>query len=197
MFCTANTIDGGELMAVLEIKVLPDPILSRVAANVEVVDDPICRLMDDMAETMYQAPGVGLAAPQVGQSIRVIVADPTAGEGEKQLLQIVNPVIVERSGTIQWEEGCLSVPGIQEEVERSEKVVVEGLGRDGQPLRVEAEGLLAVILQHEIDHLDGKVFVDRLNRFRRKLALRRYDRIHAGELEEDAPQTQKQLRVDG
>jgi len=155
-------------MALLEILTYPDPKLRRVAEPVEEVDDEIRQLVDDMAETMYAAPGVGLAAPQVGVSKRVFVVD-TAGEGEDaNLMVFINPRFLEKDGEIAWEEGCLSFPGIHEEVVRPGHVVVEALDRDGERFELEAEGLFAVALQHENDHLDGVLIVDHVSYFKKR-----------------------------
>ncbi len=160
-------------MALLPILRYPDPRLHLKAKPVEKVDDGIRRLVDDMAETMYEAPGIGLAAIQVNVQKRVIVVD--VSEDKSSLMALINPVIVERRGEQTCEEGCLSVPDIYEKVTRAEAVTVEALGRDGKAFRIEADGLLAVCIQHEIDHLDGKVFVEylsslKLNRIKTKLA---------------------------
>ena len=160
-------------MALLPIRRFPDPRLHTVAAPVAEVDDTIRRLIDDMAETMYEAPGIGLAATQVDVHRRVVVID--VSEERTELLALVNPVIVARSGEQVCEEGCLSVPGVYDKVSRAERVTVEALDRQGKPFSLDAEGLLAVCIQHEIDHLDGKVFVEYLsllkqNRIKTKLA---------------------------
>ena len=160
-------------MALLPILRFPDPRLHTVAAPVAEVDDTIRRLIDDMAETMYEAPGIGLAATQVDVHRRVVVID--VSEERTELLALVNPVIVARSGEQVCEEGCLSVPGVYDKVSRAEQVTVEALDRDGKPFSLEADGLLAVCIQHEIDHLDGKVFVEYLsllkqNRIKTRLA---------------------------
>lgn len=162
-------------MARLEILTFPDPRLARKSTPVETVDDTIRQLIDDMFETMYAAEGVGLAAPQVGVTKRLIVVDcaqkhDEAGKLiESQPIAVVNPLITHKEGQIVWEEGCLSVPEYTDDVDRAAKVVCEGLDRDGKPLRIEAEGLLAVCLQHEIDHLEGVLFVDRLSRLKQSL----------------------------
>ena len=163
-------------MALLPILTYPDPRLAQKSTPVEKVDDEIKQLIDSMFETMYQAEGVGLAAPQVGVTKRIIVVDCGTREKEEpaplspvQPYAIVNPEVVERDGKISWEEGCLSVPGYTDEVERAAKVVVKGLNREGEELRIEAEGLLAVCLQHEIDHLEGVLFVDRLSRLKQSM----------------------------
>ena len=172
-------------MAILPIYEVPHPILKQVARPVAVVDDRVRRLLDDMAETMYAAPGIGLAAPQVGVSERMIVtAVPIRGgvseedeadeDGTKRhLTALVNPVIVEREGEVVCEEGCLSVPDVTIDVDRWDRIVVEALDRDGEPIRFEALGFYAVVFQHEIDHLDGKTLVDRLSSLKRTLYLKK------------------------
>ncbi|MBC2729900.1 peptide deformylase [Thiobacillus sp.] len=159
-------------MARLDILHYPDARLHTVAKPVAVVDDRIRTLVDDMAETMYAAPGIGLAATQVDVHERVIVID--VSETHDQLRVFINPEIVAQSGTEESEEGCLSVPGIFDKVTRAERVTVRALDRDGKPFELDADGLLAVCIQHEMDHLLGKVFVDYLsslkrNRIRTKL----------------------------
>jgi peptide deformylase len=153
-------------MALLNILRYPDPRLYKKAAPVKAVDASIRSLVRDMAETMYAAPGVGLAATQVDVHKRVIVID--ASETRDQLLVLINPEIVAKEGLQYCEEGCLSVPGIFEPVERAERVTVRALGVDGNPFTLEAEKLLAVCIQHEMDHLEGKVFVDYLSRLKQK-----------------------------
>jgi len=163
-------------MAVREIRLLGDPVLRKVAEPVETVDDEVRRLMDDMLETMYDADGVGLAAPQIGESRRVIVID--IRDPDVPPFGLVNPVIVERSEELaRGEEGCLSIPGLAEIVERPASVVVEALDRDGNPTRIEAEGLLARALQHEVDHLDGILFFDRVSPLKRNMLLKRWRKI--------------------
>ncbi len=152
-------------MAVLSILRYPDPRLHRVAEPVRAVDDEVRRLVRDMAETMYAAPGVGLAATQVDVHRRVVVID--VSEARDQLRVFVNPEIVGHSADSKvYEEGCLSVPGIYEEVERPDRVTVRALDENGQPFTLEADGLLAVCIQHEIDHLNGRVFVQYLSRLK-------------------------------
>ena len=148
-------------MALLTILNYPDPRLHKIAAPVEKVDDNIRRLVRDMAETMYAAPGIGLAATQVDVHKRVIVIDIT--EDKSHLQVFINPSIIKSGGSQDYEEGCLSVPGIYESVTRAERVTVEALDADGKPFTLEAEGLLAVCIQHEMDHLLGKVFVEYLS----------------------------------
>jgi peptide deformylase len=151
-------------MAILSILHYPDERLHTVARPVTAVDSRIRRLIDDMAETMYAAPGIGLAATQVNIHEQVIVID--VSEEKNRLMAFVNPRIIQGCGTRDYEEGCLSVPGIYETVRRAEKVTVEALDRDGQPFVLEADGLLAVCIQHEIDHLHGKVFVEYLSQLK-------------------------------
>ena len=153
-------------MALLPILHYPDPRLHKVAAPIQQVDDEVRRLAADMAETMYDAPGIGLAATQVDVHRRLIVID--ISEAHDQLITLINPRILDLSADLQeCEEGCLSVPGIYDEVERPARVEVEALGLDGKPFRLKADGLLAVCVQHEMDHLEGIVFVDHLSRLKR------------------------------
>lgn len=151
-------------MAILKILHYPDPRLRSVAQPVARVDDEIRTLVTNMAETMYQAPGIGLAAIQVDVAKRVVVID--ISEQRNALKVFINPEIIERDGVQVSEEGCLSVPGIFDEVERASHIRARALNQDGAPFEIEAEGLLAVCIQHEIDHLDGKVFVDYLSRLK-------------------------------
>ena len=153
-------------MALLPILHYPDPRLHKVAAPIEKVDDEVRRLAADMAETMYDAPGIGLAATQVDVHRRMIVID--ISETHDRLITLINPRILHLSSEAQeCEEGCLSVPGIYDNVERPAEVEVEALGLDGKLFRIKADGLLAVCVQHEIDHLEGIVFVDHLSRLKR------------------------------
>ena len=142
-------------MAVLPLKYVGEKVLRRKAARVAEIDKPLERLLDDMVETMYAAQGIGLAGPQIGVSRRIIVVD--AGDGP---LQLVNPRIVDHKGRAIGTEGCLSIPSIYGEVERWKDVVVKALNAKGEPVAYEASGLFAVVLQHEIDHLDGRLFTD-------------------------------------
>src|SRR5574343_1152102 len=151
-------------MALLPILRYPDPRLKKVAAPVAKVDDSIRRLARDMAETMYEAPGIGLAATQVDVHKQVVVIDTS--EDKSDLRVFVNPRIVTRDGAKEGEEGCLSVPGIYDKVERAERVTVQYVDLDGKEQTLEAEGLLAVCIQHELDHLTGKVFVDYLSQLK-------------------------------
>jgi peptide deformylase len=153
-------------MAILDILHFPDARLRNVAKPVEQVDDGVRRLIDDMFETMYEAPGIGLAAIQVNVAKRVIVID--VSDDRSAPLALVNPEILERHGVEEMDEGCLSVPGIYETVQRADRIRFRALDRDGNPFEREADGLLAVCIQHEIDHLDGKLFVDYLSSLKRQ-----------------------------
>jgi len=154
-------------MMIREVKTFPDKVLRIKAEPVEKIDEEITALLDDMAETMYAQKGVGLAAPQVGVSKRVIVLDPTAGEQPDSLMKIINPEILASDGEQLGEEGCLSVPGEYESVRRAEKITLKALTPDGQEFTMEAEGYLARIFQHEIDHLNGVLFIDRLPSYKK------------------------------
>jgi peptide deformylase len=151
-------------MALLPILRFPDPRLKKIAMPVAEIDDSIRVLITDMAETMYEAPGIGLAATQVDEHIRVVVID--VSEDRNDLRVFINPVLEECTGLQTGEEGCLSVPGVSEKVDRGERVVVRYLDADGKSQVLEAEGLLAVCIQHEIDHLNGRVFVDHLSQLK-------------------------------
>lgn len=151
-------------MTVRTILHYPDPRLRRQARPVVEVNDQVRQLVDDMAETMYQAPGIGLAAIQVNEAWRIVVID--FSESRDQLHVFINPEILYREGEQEREEGCLSVPGIYEPVIRANRIRVRALNRDGKPFELDTEGLLATCIQHEIDHLDGKVFVDYLSRLK-------------------------------
>lgn len=158
-------------MALLPVLKYPDPRLHKIAAKVERVDDQVRSLIRDMAETMYAAPGIGLAATQVDVHRRIIVID--ISETRDQLRTFINPEILDKSGEAEWEEGCLSVPGIYEKVTRAQRVKVTSLDAEGKPYTLEAEDLLAVCIQHEMDHLEGKVFVERLSRLKQQRILSR------------------------
>ena len=153
-------------MALLPILHYPDPRLHKVATPVVVVDDRIRKLVTDMAETMYAAPGIGLAATQVDVHERVIVID--ISEARDQLQAFINPEIVESSGEAETEEGCLSVPGFFDKVRRAERIKVHAVNTAGESFTLETDGLLAVCIQHEIDHLEGKVFVEYLSRLKQQ-----------------------------
>jgi peptide deformylase len=160
-------------MALLEILKYPDPRLSKVARPVSNVTDATVQLISDMLETMYAAPGVGLAATQVGVLQRIVVLDVDHENPRTNVYKLVNPVITHSEGQLVWEEGCLSVVDFTAEVRRAEHVQVVALDEHGKERTIEAEGLLAVALQHEIDHLDGKLFIDRISRLKRDLYTRR------------------------
>ena len=155
-----------EIMAKLKILEFPDPRLRTKATPVETVDDELRRLIGDMFETMYEAPGIGLAATQVDVHKRLLVADVSPDKSEPHVL--INPEILEKDGITVTDEGCLSVPGYYEEVERAQHIRVRFLDRDGEAREMEAEGLLAVCIQHEMDHLEGKLFVDYLSESKRQ-----------------------------
>jgi|SRR3990172_6668333 len=159
-------------MAILPILIYGAPALRQKARPVTAVDGAVQRLIDDMVETMYAAPGVGLAANQVGILQRVIVVNPTEGQEPEGLVAIINPEIVLAEGETVAEEGCLSIPDVREEVARPRRVVVKGIRRDEKPLELEAADLPARILQHEIDHLDGVLFIDRLSPAKKTLLKR-------------------------
>ncbi len=151
-------------MAILNILKYPDPKLHTIAKSVEMVDDEVRTFIDNMAETMYQAPGIGLAATQVDVHRRIIVID--ISEDRNNLKVFINPRLTKTEGVADHEEGCLSVPGIFDTVTRAEKITVDALDRDGNIFSLNAEGLLAVCIQHEMDHLEGKVFVEYLSQLK-------------------------------
>ena len=158
---------------ILDILKFPDPILRAPARPVEAITGETAELMQNMLETMYAAPGIGLAAPQVGVSQRIIVLDLDHENRGADVIKLANPVIREAEGEVVFEEGCLSVADFTAEVKRAERVAVTGYDENGEEVDIEAEGLLAVALQHEIDHLDGKLFIDRISRLKRDLYVRR------------------------
>jgi len=167
---------------ILDIKTFPDKVLRGKAEIVDKIDDEIRQLLSDMTETMYAAPGIGLAAPQVGVLKRVIVIDVTAGEEPGHLLKLINPEIINAEGEVIAEEGCLSIPGEFEIVCRNESVKVKAFNEDAEEILVEAEGLLSRALQHEIDHLNGTLFLDRLSGLKKEgLKKRIKKRINAGD----------------
>ncbi len=161
-------------MAIRDIVLYPDDVLETECDPVDEVDDSIRELVDDMVETMYDARGVGLAAPQIGITKRITVIDPTAGEEDGNLHVFINPEIVEAEGHLSWEEGCLSIPGVYEDVDRAANIKVRALDRSGEPFELEASELLAVCIQHEIDHLDGVLFLDHLSRLKRRIVVKKY-----------------------
>ena len=172
-------------MAKLTILEFPDPRLRIKAKPVDVVDDDLRALIDDMFETMYDAPGIGLAATQVDVHQRLLVADVSSDKDNPWVL--INPVILEKDGVEVTEEGCLSVPGYYEEVERAERIRVRYLDRDGREVESEFEGLLAVCVQHEMDHLDGKLFVDYLSEAKRQRIRKRLEKDRRYRVQEAPP----------
>jgi peptide deformylase len=160
-------------MKIRQICTFPDPVLKTRAEEVTDINGDLQVLIDDMGATMYKAPGLGLAANQVGELRRVIVFDVSPQDGPRDLQVIINPCITACEGELVHNEGCLSVLDYSAEVRRNSRVCVAGVDRHGKPISVEAEGLKAVVLQHEIDHLDGILFIDRLSRLKRGLYLRR------------------------
>lgn len=169
-------------MAILPVLLFPDPRLKRTSAPIEEITDEIRRLAADMLETMYDEPGIGLAAPQVGAAIRLIVVDTTWTEegADRSPLVLVNPEIVSREGLITWTEGCLSVPDYQAEVERAARVRLRARDLEGRAVEIDAEELQAVCFQHEIDHLDGILFIDHLSALRRGMILRKHNKTRRG-----------------
>ncbi|MBS3757687.1 MAG: peptide deformylase [Desulfobacterales bacterium] len=158
------------MVMVLEILTYPNELLRQPTKPVETIDEGIEEIIENMAETMYQAPGVGLAAIQAGIDKSIIIYDPEADAVKRDYNVLLNPKIISSAGeTISENEGCLSVPDIRSDVKRAETVVVEGLDRKGEPVRIDADGLLSVILQHEIDHLNGILFIDRISALKREL----------------------------
>ena len=155
------------------ILIYPEPVLKNRALEIDSIDLDVVTLVEDMEEAMYQAPGVGLAAPQVGCARRLILVDPTAGKESGNLLVVLNPVIVEREGKETDSEMCLSVPEISVDVPRSEKILIQGVNMDGKEIRIEAEGFLARIFQHEIDHLNGRVILDYASALKRAIYLKK------------------------
>jgi peptide deformylase len=177
-------------MALLKIRKFPDDALKQVAAPVENLNGGIAGLIDSMVQTMYAAPGVGLAAPQVGESQRIVVLDTDHENPGKHLLKLINPRVVESEGAILWEEGCLSVIDYTAEVERAARVLVRAWTPEEKEIEIEASDLLAVALQHEIDHLDGRLFIDRISRIKRELYKRRLKKlIREGKAGGECPST--------
>lgn len=168
-------------MAVLDILLFPHPTLRAQCKEVEVIDDEILKLLDNMAETMYAARGVGLAAPQIGEEHMITVIDAGEERGTS-LVELINPKIVETWGEpAEWEEGCLSLPDIYDKVKRPKGVRVEALDRKGESFTIEGEGLLSVALQHEIDHLNGVLFIDYLSRLKQGMIRRKMKKRYKGE----------------
>jgi peptide deformylase len=168
-------------MAKLDIITIPDPILRKVSKPVERVDDDLRRFLDDMLETMYAAPGIGLAAVQVGQPIRALVMDIVRDETEaKNPIAMINPEIVELGTQMRLhEEGCLSIPEVYAELERPASALVRYIDREGHAREMRVEGLMATVLQHEVDHLDGKLFIDYLGRLKRDMIIKKFKKQKA------------------
>ena len=161
-------------MAVLEIRKYPEKILKQKTIPLQTIDGNTQRLIDDMIETMHAARGVGLAANQVGISQKLCVLDLSLTENKAPLIVLINPFIVERDGIVEAEEGCLSIPGYLTSLKRAEKVFIKGVNREGKDVAMEAEGLLARAIQHELDHLEGLLFIDRMSPIKREFFKRRY-----------------------
>jgi peptide deformylase len=162
-------------MSKLPIITIPDPILRTQSAPIERVDDDLRRLIDDMLETMYAAPGVGLAAVQVAVPRRLLVLDVSEKDEERKPIAMINPEIVKLGDTLRpYEEGCLSIPDVHVEIERPSTAIVKYIDRDGKPQTIEADGLLATVIQHEMDHLDGRLIIDFLSRLKRDMVVRRF-----------------------
>jgi peptide deformylase len=156
-------------MAIREIRKYPDPVLRKKAAPVKHIDADLRKLVDDMVDTMYAEPGVGLAAPQIGVSLRLLVTDITVGEKPDSLIVLVNPKIVSTSGRVIEEEGCLSIPNIRADIPRAESVEIRGWDLDQQEVSVKGRGYLARAFQHEMDHLDGILIWDRMSKIQREV----------------------------
>lgn len=172
-------VDGkigyGSIMTIKPLIILPDPVLRQVSTPIETVDADVRRLADDMLETMYDAPGIGLAAIQIGVARRMLVLDVSKEGDEKTPLVFINPEIVASSDTYSvYEEGCLSIPDYYAEVERPAVITVKHLDRDGKEQTIEADGLLATCLQHEIDHLNGVLFIDHISKLKRDMVIRKF-----------------------
>jgi peptide deformylase len=165
-------------MNILPLIVLPDPLLRQVSKPVERIDEALNRFADDMLATMYDAPGIGLAAVQVGEPLRMLVIDIAREDQEKNPMVFINPEIVEASAERSvHEEGCLSIPDYYADVERPASVTVRALDRKGKPVETRAEGLLATVLQHEIDHLNGVLFIDHISKLKRDMVVRKFRKL--------------------
>jgi peptide deformylase len=165
-------------MAILEIRKYPDKVLSGKAESVTDINADIQKLIDDMIETLYATPtGIGLAAPQVGASKRLAVLDLSTSDNKAPQYVIINPVILAREGCIETVEGCLSIPDFTVKIQRSEKVLIRGLNREGKEIEIDSDGLLAIALQHEIDHLDGLLLINRLSPVKRAFFKKRFKKV--------------------
>lgn len=180
-------------MPVRDILIFPDPRLRRKAEPVRTIDEEIRKTLNDMAETMYAAPGIGLAGPQIGVDKRLVVIDlgdresddPEEPDTKRHLYKLINPEIISRKGDTEYEEGCLSIPDVREKVKRSSELIISAKNEKGEDIELAAKGLLAICLQHEIDHLDGVLFIDRLSRLRKQLIKNKLEKLkksspHAG-----------------
>lgn len=163
-------------MSLREILKYPDKRLRKKCESVGEIDNKILKLLDDLADTMYKAPGVGLAAPQVGENLRVIVVDVSAKDEDNELLELINPVISKSGGKQDSEEGCLSIPGFYSNITRKSSVVVKALDRKGNEINIEAQDILSRVLQHEIDHLDGILFFDKMPKLKKELFVKKIDK---------------------
>jgi len=163
-------------MSLKDILIYPEKRLRKKSQTVEKINKKIQKLLDDLADTMYNAPGVGLAAPQIGENVRVLVVDISTKEEKNSLLELINPAITDSSGTQKSEEGCLSVPGFYGNITRRKKITVEAVNRDGEKFKIEAEDILARVLQHEIDHLDGILFFDKMAKLKKELFIKKIDK---------------------
>jgi peptide deformylase len=171
-------------MAIREIIKLPDPLLRQRSAPIETVDDDVRRLIDDMLETMYDAPGVGLAAIQVAVPRRLLVVDTAEKDAPPRPLALINPEIVKRGDELHvHEEGCLSIPDVRVEIERPASITLTYVDRDGEIRQLDAEGLLATAIQHEMDHLDGRLIIDYLSRLKRDVIVRRFKKLARSDAE--------------
>jgi len=164
-------------MSLLDIKKYPERVLKQKAASIESIDAHTQNLIDDMIETMRAARGVGLAANQIGVLKRLCVIDASTGEEKCPLIILINPLIIEKEGAVESDEGCLSIPGYTTSVKRAESVYVRGLNREGRAVEIEGTGLLARALQHEIDHLDGLLIIDRMSPIKKEFFKRRYKKF--------------------
>jgi peptide deformylase len=164
-------------MAVLDIKKYPEEVLKKKASQVTSISKDLLRLIDDMIETMYAAPGVGLAAPQVGVSKRLAVIDISTKEQTVPLIVLINPIVLHMEGSVDFEEGCLSLPEYTAKVTRAERILVRTQDREGKQMEIEGEGLLAIAMQHEIDHLDGLLLIDRISPIKREFFKKRYQKV--------------------
>ena len=171
---------------IYQVRIYGDPVLRKEARPIENIDEFLCRLADDMFVTMHQSQGVGLAAPQIGLSIALTVLDPRPLDEDSEPQVLINPKVVDRQGEFSYEEGCLSIPDIRLDVVRPEHIVVEGLDLDGNPVCIETGGIVGRILQHEIDHLNGTLFVDRLSSVQRQMIENQLQQIEEARKREEA-----------